>query len=48
MSLQCNPLGFLNLTESDYMKSLHSLLKQRVANGLTQYGKTFGFSVSRQ
>ena len=31
------------LTESDYVRSLHSLLKERVANGLTPYGMIFGF-----
>jgi len=31
------------LTESDYVTSLHSLLKERVANGLTACGKIFSF-----
>jgi len=34
---------FVNFTECIYMKSLYSLLKERVSNGLTPYGEIFGF-----
>jgi len=29
-------------TESDYMRSLQSLMKERVASGLSPHGKTIG------